>query len=125
MYPRKAAFCVGRWMRESYNAGVPEKHRIPCKDQYQNQDLYLDPQRLLPQQHVPLALTILARYYEVTGKTEEGAAIYHAAGSLYRDQRNRLSAARGSLRLNHEPMTEHVKRNVDDEHLKGKESMSC
>jgi hypothetical protein len=60
MYPRIAARCVGLWLRESFNARVSEDHRIRCKGQYQLQDLYLDPQRLLPQEHLPLALTILA-----------------------------------------------------------------
>lgn len=114
MYPRIAARCVGRWMRESYNESVSESHRISCKDSYQFQDLFLDPQRLLPPQHIPVALIILARYYQFAGKPEQAAAIYGAA-----------KVHRPGKRDNERPMNGPHERTARDATLAHKEPQPC
>jgi len=124
-YPRVAARCVSRWMRCAYNANVSEQFRISCKGEYQYSDLYLDPQRLLPAEHVPLALTIMGRFYETHDKRDLAAAIYDAAGSLYRDKRNRLNSNKArKLRLTDESVTESNDKRPCENDIR-KESLSC
>jgi hypothetical protein len=65
MYPRIAARCVGRWMREVYNARVPEPQRIRSEGLYRHDDLLLDPRTLFVGEHLQLASAILARYLQI------------------------------------------------------------
>jgi hypothetical protein len=79
MYPRAAACCVGRWMRESFNAGRPKHRRISCDGMYQIQDLYMDPRKLLRPEHVSLALSVQGRYFQILGKSNAASRLFGEA----------------------------------------------
>ncbi len=76
MYPRAAACCLGRWMRETYNAGKHKEQQIKCDSMYQIQDLYMDPRRILPAQHVAMALAVQGRYFEILGKATIASRLF-------------------------------------------------
>jgi len=76
MYPRLAARCAGRWLRETYNKGKPSEQQIRWKSLGDIHDLELDPRDILAPEDVSLVLSVLGRYYELIGREGVAAAMY-------------------------------------------------